>query len=151
MDPPRPPPVRAQAAPRRVNLAKELLEEHGYTAGCLKCTRVRTQRPSAGTRHSEECRARFEAILRAAGDASMARADERINEHIAEKLRASVESPGAVGATASGVPGTLGASGSGSSDRLGANRERPEEEDRNSEVPALSLIHISEPTRLALI
>eukprot|EP00969_Alexandrium_andersonii_P142695 6308606-Alexandrium_andersonii.AAC.1 len=74
-------------APRRVNLTRELLEEHGYSAGCLKCTRIRTQRPAAGTRHSEACRMRFESILRAAGNASMARADARINEHLAERLR----------------------------------------------------------------
>eukprot|EP00969_Alexandrium_andersonii_P097106 4286236-Alexandrium_andersonii.AAC.1 len=32
---------------------------------CLKCSRARTQRPAAGTRHSEERRARFAAIPRA--------------------------------------------------------------------------------------
>eukprot|EP00969_Alexandrium_andersonii_P104766 4622469-Alexandrium_andersonii.AAC.1 len=62
-----------------------MLEEHGYTAGCLKCSRVREHRPAAGTRHSEERRARFENIFRAAGDESMARADERVNERIARE------------------------------------------------------------------
>eukprot|EP00969_Alexandrium_andersonii_P098988 4367366-Alexandrium_andersonii.AAC.1 len=65
-----------------------MLEEHGYTAGCLKCTRVRERRPAAGARHSEECRARFEALLRSLGDASMARADERVNEYLAQRLQA---------------------------------------------------------------
>eukprot|EP00969_Alexandrium_andersonii_P120958 5346897-Alexandrium_andersonii.AAC.1 len=65
-----------------------MLEEHGYTAGSLKCTRVRERRPAAGTRRSEECRMRFEALLRSLGDASMARADERINEHLAQRLQA---------------------------------------------------------------
>eukprot|EP00969_Alexandrium_andersonii_P217438 9604511-Alexandrium_andersonii.AAC.1 len=64
-----------------------MLEEHGYTAGCLKCSRVREQRPATGTRHSGECRARFETLLRALrlGDASMARADDRVNEHLARQ------------------------------------------------------------------
>eukprot|EP00969_Alexandrium_andersonii_P070261 3101174-Alexandrium_andersonii.AAC.1 len=60
-----------------------MLEAHGYTAGCLRCSRVRERRPSAGVRHSEDGRARFETLLRASGDASMARADERINEYVA--------------------------------------------------------------------
>eukprot|EP00969_Alexandrium_andersonii_P048385 2122462-Alexandrium_andersonii.AAC.1 len=68
-----------------------MLEEHGYTAGCLKCDRVRERRPAAGTRRTEECRARFEALLRSIGDASMARADERIREHLAQQAQASVE------------------------------------------------------------
>eukprot|EP00969_Alexandrium_andersonii_P148541 6565833-Alexandrium_andersonii.AAC.1 len=58
-----------------------MLEEHGCTAGCLKRTRAREHRPAAGARHSEECRARFEALLRASGNASMARADARANEY----------------------------------------------------------------------
>eukprot|EP00969_Alexandrium_andersonii_P036400 1595429-Alexandrium_andersonii.AAC.1 len=62
-----------------------MLEEHGYTANCPKCSRVRTQRPAAVTRHSEECRARFEAILRANNDPSMARADQRANEYLADQ------------------------------------------------------------------
>eukprot|EP00969_Alexandrium_andersonii_P345942 15292287-Alexandrium_andersonii.AAC.1 len=52
-----PPRQRAVQAPRRVNSTQSLLEEHGYMAGCLKCTRVRERRPAAGTRHSEERRA----------------------------------------------------------------------------------------------
>eukprot|EP00969_Alexandrium_andersonii_P046730 2049938-Alexandrium_andersonii.AAC.1 len=35
--PPRP---RAEHAPRRVNITQATLEEHGYTAGCLKRNRV---------------------------------------------------------------------------------------------------------------
>eukprot|EP00969_Alexandrium_andersonii_P101295 4468607-Alexandrium_andersonii.AAC.1 len=68
-----------------------MLEEHGYTAGCLKCTRVRERRPAAGTRRSEERRTRFEALLRSLGDASMARTDARINEHLAQRLQADAE------------------------------------------------------------
>eukprot|EP00969_Alexandrium_andersonii_P217777 9619880-Alexandrium_andersonii.AAC.1 len=63
-----------------------MLEEHGYTAGCLKCNRVRGRRPAAGIRRSEERRARFEALLRPIGDASMAR-DERANEHLAQRAQ----------------------------------------------------------------
>eukprot|EP00969_Alexandrium_andersonii_P151043 6678370-Alexandrium_andersonii.AAC.1 len=31
-----------------------MLEEHGYTAGCLKRSRVRERRPAAGAGHSED-------------------------------------------------------------------------------------------------
>eukprot|EP00969_Alexandrium_andersonii_P197789 8737526-Alexandrium_andersonii.AAC.1 len=75
-----------------------MLEGHGCTAGCSKRNRVRERRPAAGTRHSEERRARFEALLRSIGDASMARADERrVNEHLAQRAQARVEAaaPGA--------------------------------------------------------
>eukprot|EP00969_Alexandrium_andersonii_P142347 6293821-Alexandrium_andersonii.AAC.1 len=68
-----------------------MMEEHGYTAGCLKCNRVRERRLAAGTRRSEECRARFETLLRSTGDASMARAGARIYEHLAQRAQASVE------------------------------------------------------------
>eukprot|EP00969_Alexandrium_andersonii_P074395 3281333-Alexandrium_andersonii.AAC.1 len=66
-----------------------MLEEHGYIAGCPKCSRARTGRPSAETRHSEDCRRRYENLLRAARGPRMLRADQRVNEHLAERLRAS--------------------------------------------------------------
>eukprot|EP00969_Alexandrium_andersonii_P186803 8253856-Alexandrium_andersonii.AAC.1 len=65
-----------------------MLEEHGYAAGCLKCLRARTGRPSASTRRSEDCRQRCENMLREAQDPRMLRADQRVNEHLAERLRA---------------------------------------------------------------
>eukprot|EP00969_Alexandrium_andersonii_P296985 13124255-Alexandrium_andersonii.AAC.1 len=73
-----------------------MLEEHGCTVGCLKRSRVRERRPAAGTRHSEECRSRFEGILRASGDANMAWADERVNERLSRELQSRVESGAAV-------------------------------------------------------
>eukprot|EP00969_Alexandrium_andersonii_P169669 7500432-Alexandrium_andersonii.AAC.1 len=68
-----------------------MLEEHGYTAGCLKCPRARSGRPSVGTRRSEDCRRRFENLLREAQGPRMLRADQRVNEHLAERLWESVE------------------------------------------------------------
>eukprot|EP00969_Alexandrium_andersonii_P300744 13295370-Alexandrium_andersonii.AAC.1 len=62
-----------------------MLEERGYAAGCSKRSRVRERRPVAGARHSEERRARFEALLRASGDASVARADARADEHLTRR------------------------------------------------------------------
>eukprot|EP00969_Alexandrium_andersonii_P031799 1389880-Alexandrium_andersonii.AAC.1 len=62
-----------------------MLEEHGYAANCLKCSRVRTQRPAVGTRHSEERRACFEAILRSNSDPRTVRADRRANEYLADQ------------------------------------------------------------------
>eukprot|EP00969_Alexandrium_andersonii_P107179 4727521-Alexandrium_andersonii.AAC.1 len=73
-----------------------MLEERGCAAGCLKCSRVRERWPAAGTRHSEERRARFEGLLRAMGDANMARADERVNEHLARQVQNRVEAGAAV-------------------------------------------------------
>eukprot|EP00969_Alexandrium_andersonii_P013273 579101-Alexandrium_andersonii.AAC.1 len=35
-----PPRAASERAPRRVNIAQGMLEEHEYTAGCLKCSRV---------------------------------------------------------------------------------------------------------------
>eukprot|EP00969_Alexandrium_andersonii_P023788 1038399-Alexandrium_andersonii.AAC.1 len=64
-----------------------MLEEHGYAAGRLKRSRVREWRPAAGARRSEECCARFEGLLGALGDASMARADECVNEHLARQVQ----------------------------------------------------------------
>eukprot|EP00969_Alexandrium_andersonii_P141774 6268215-Alexandrium_andersonii.AAC.1 len=64
----------------------------------------------------------------------MARADERINEHLAQRAQADVE--------AAPAPAPRPAVGTGAASSSGA-RPGPEE--------PLSLIHISEPTRLALI
>eukprot|EP00969_Alexandrium_andersonii_P019265 841320-Alexandrium_andersonii.AAC.1 len=76
----------------------------GCTAGRLKCSRVRERRPAVGARRSEECRARFEGLLRSLSDASMARADERVNEHLARQVQTRVE------AEASAAPRPGGAS-----------------------------------------
>eukprot|EP00969_Alexandrium_andersonii_P255722 11303768-Alexandrium_andersonii.AAC.1 len=73
-----------------------MLEEYGYAAGCLKCRRARGRRLAAGARRSEERRARFEGLLRAAGDASMARADERADERLAREVQSQVEAAAAV-------------------------------------------------------
>eukprot|EP00969_Alexandrium_andersonii_P177457 7847019-Alexandrium_andersonii.AAC.1 len=62
-----------------------MLEEHGYAAGRLKRSRARERRSAAGARRSEERRARFESLLRAAGDASMARADGSVNQRLARE------------------------------------------------------------------
>eukprot|EP00969_Alexandrium_andersonii_P114594 5065901-Alexandrium_andersonii.AAC.1 len=95
-----------------------MLEGHGYTAGCLKCNRVRERRPAAGTRHSGECRARFEALLRSIGDAT--RADERIREHLAQRVQASVE------AAAAPVPRSAAGTGAASSSGSRPGQEEPE-------------------------
>eukprot|EP00969_Alexandrium_andersonii_P210890 9313923-Alexandrium_andersonii.AAC.1 len=76
-----------------------MLEEHGYTAGCLKRSREREHRPVAGTRRSEECRARFGALLRASGDASAARADARANEYLTRRAQENAEASAAVGSS----------------------------------------------------
>eukprot|EP00969_Alexandrium_andersonii_P358453 15451031-Alexandrium_andersonii.AAC.1 len=88
-----------------------MLEERGCTAGCLKRSRVRERRPAGGARRSEGCRARLEVLLRAAGDASIARADARINEHLSRRVQVGVEAAAAV------APQSGGGSASASSSR----------------------------------
>ena len=68
------------------------MEEYGYTAGCRRFTLLRTGRSAYGVHHTEACRARFEGILRANQDPSMARADARVDEHLAAQVQARVES-----------------------------------------------------------
>eukprot|EP00969_Alexandrium_andersonii_P042220 1852447-Alexandrium_andersonii.AAC.1 len=63
-----------------------MLEECGCAAGCLKRSWARSGRPSAGTRRSEDCRCRCESMPRVAQDARTLQADERINEHLANRL-----------------------------------------------------------------
>eukprot|EP00969_Alexandrium_andersonii_P309533 13679135-Alexandrium_andersonii.AAC.1 len=70
---------RPQVAPRRVHIAQATLGEHSYAANCLKFSRVSAQRPVAGSRRSEERRARLEAILRANSDPGIVRADRRMS------------------------------------------------------------------------
>ena len=130
LEPVPPPPPRPAAAPMRVQITSAMMQEHGYTAGCRRCTLVRTGRSAAGVKHTEVCRARFEGILRGAGDPRMARADARADEHLAERLRAQAVAPapgpaaGGAGETRLPVPEAPGATGpmaaqrSGQPDRL---------------------------------
>eukprot|EP00969_Alexandrium_andersonii_P299075 13221540-Alexandrium_andersonii.AAC.1 len=104
-----------------------MLEEHGYTAGCLKRTRVRERRPAAGTRHLEERRARFEALLRSIGGASMAWADEHINEHLAQSVQSNVE--------AAAAPVPRPAAGAGAASSSGSRPGQGEPEGRSGPVP----------------
>eukprot|EP00969_Alexandrium_andersonii_P068102 3003663-Alexandrium_andersonii.AAC.1 len=83
-----------------------MLEEHGYAAGCSKRSRARERRLAAGARRLEERRARFQSLLSALGDASMARAGERVDEH-ARQVQNQVEAVAAV------APRPEGASSSG--------------------------------------
>eukprot|EP00969_Alexandrium_andersonii_P255283 11284395-Alexandrium_andersonii.AAC.1 len=78
-----------------------MLEERGYMANCLKRPRVRNSRLAAGTRCSEERQARFETILRASNDPSMIRADQRVNDYLADQARAGAERAQAPAASSS--------------------------------------------------
>ena len=75
----------------RVRITNAHLEQYGYTAGCRRCTLLRTGRGAHGVRHSEACRARLEGLLRAAHDPSMVRADAKLDEHLAAQVQARVE------------------------------------------------------------
>ena len=77
----------------RVNITSAMLEKHGYTAGCRRCTLLRTGRTAAGVKHTEPCRDRIESRLRAEGDESMTRADARVNEHLADRVQEAESGP----------------------------------------------------------
>ena len=49
---------------RRLQITKEMLEEHGYTEDCAGCTYKRLGLPKSEQRpHSEACRKRIEEVL----------------------------------------------------------------------------------------
>eukprot|EP00969_Alexandrium_andersonii_P052197 2291363-Alexandrium_andersonii.AAC.1 len=72
-----------------------MLGAHGYTAGCSKRNRVRERRPAAWVPPFGGMRGEVRALLRSIGDASVARADARVNEHLAQRAQASVKAAGA--------------------------------------------------------
>eukprot|EP00969_Alexandrium_andersonii_P198132 8751336-Alexandrium_andersonii.AAC.1 len=67
-------------------------------------------RATPGAQRSEECRARFEALLRALGDARVARAGERVDEHSARQVQNRAEAAAAVGPRAEGAQSSGGGS-----------------------------------------
>ena len=86
-------PALAQETTKRLMRAKisqALVRTHGYTPGCHKCDAWRLNR-STTRNHTEECRLRFEGIMRAINDPRIVRADERINEQLADHIRAQEE------------------------------------------------------------
>ena len=74
-----------ERAPRRVYITKTDLDRWGYTAGCQACNDTRAGSRSPGTNHSQACRERLEAALRAdpVQSARVTRAEERLDEAIA--------------------------------------------------------------------
>ena len=65
--------VMSRAVPRRANISKEDLVEHGYTARCPGCLAI--LRGTARQGHSDECRKRMEAALE--GTEKMTEAKEK--------------------------------------------------------------------------
>ena len=57
----------------------------GFTQKCQGCTAI--NRGILKQPHSEACRSRIEAKLREEGHAGLQRAEDRINDQIAEKIR----------------------------------------------------------------
>ena len=78
---------KGQVAPMIVKITPTTLEQYGYTAGCRRCTLLRAGRTAMGVKHTEPCRDCIEGRLRAAGDESMARADARVDEHLAGRVQ----------------------------------------------------------------
>eukprot|EP00969_Alexandrium_andersonii_P280060 12380523-Alexandrium_andersonii.AAC.1 len=106
---------------------REFLGEHGSTAGCLKCNRARV------------LSGRVRGILRAAGDASIALADERINEHLVERVRAAVEAPCtscAAAARPSGGAAVTSSRAAAAGPAAASSHERAAEADDAPEPPA---------------
>ena len=89
-------PVRAQTqldesepTRRRVIITREIVNKYGYTAKCQGCTAI--NRGIAKQPHSEACISRIEGKLREEGNANLQRADERVNDQLADRVRKQVE------------------------------------------------------------
>ena len=71
-----------ESAPRRVDITKGDLEQHGYTQNCPGCmASLKGVRRQA---HNEKCRARMEEAL--AGSEKLKNRNEKINEFLAKEL-----------------------------------------------------------------
>ena len=80
-----------ESVPRRVYTRTSDYEKHGVAAGCKGCVWVQIQ---IGPRvnHSEACRARIEkAISEDKTDDRAAKAKDRIDHYLAEKIRGNAE------------------------------------------------------------
>ena len=91
LEPSTPDPAEPTMRIRRMQITAALCAEYGYTPGCRQCDLMRTNRNSNGALHTEECRARFEVVLRQAQDPRILRADDRINSRLADGLQAQEE------------------------------------------------------------
>ena len=69
---------------RRVRITKEMIEKYGITRKCQGCTAI--NRGIAKQPHNKACRARLEERLKEEGHEGLRRAEERINDQIAEKI-----------------------------------------------------------------
>ena len=74
---------------RRMRITKEMIIKFGYLPGCQGCKKVAQGKIARD--HTEECRKIIEDKLRDEGNATIARADERINEQFAQRLADEVE------------------------------------------------------------
>ena len=67
-----------------MKITKGMLDVYGYTDGCQGCRKLRLGQPPAA--HSEQCRARMEAALRAPPDGA-ARVEHAEHRHFQAALR----------------------------------------------------------------
>ena len=133
-----PPPEAAQERPaRRVKITADVIDAHGFSDRCRKCSLLRQRRSAAGAMHSEECRARFEALLRAAEDPRIQRADARVTERLAADVQAEEERARGAQETAPGrVEVSLDPTGSPGRPAPAPPQEEPAQEERPEPAPA---------------
>ena len=77
---------------RRVRITKDMIMRFGFTQKRQGCTANNIG--IAKQPHHEACHARIENELRKEGNLNLQRADERVQDHFAEKIRKSIETEG---------------------------------------------------------
>ena len=70
---------------RRMRIRREDIVRLGYTVGCHGCIAVSRNVPAQN--HSEICRERIEKMLREEGNQRLKEADERMAEHLANRMK----------------------------------------------------------------
>ena len=74
---------------RRVRINRDMVIKHGMTENCEGCKAV--NRGGVARNHSEECRARMEEIMRNAGNSRLEKAETRVNEQLASRVKRLIE------------------------------------------------------------
>ncbi len=90
--------------PHRIFIKQADLERFGFTAGCRRCTLMRSGLKAQGVKHGDECRLRVEQCLRDAGDTRVDRAERRALDEL--ERRAAAAAPPAEAAVELEAPAT---------------------------------------------
>ena len=70
---------------RRVRITPQMIKKYGFTERCHGCIAI--NRGASSQSHSEACRRRIEEQLRNEGHEGLKKAEERINEQLADMMQ----------------------------------------------------------------